>query len=203
MAFVDSIVPNGKAPPLFTPSPKKGAKAPKVPHFECRFVPADHRLSAQWPYVKAGLETLLSKIRPAGFYTFRPEDIYMALRAKQIVLYVVYLDGRLSGFGITRRAEDAFQNADPYLLAWLGWCDKREATDLYFRELEKMAAGLSLKEVRLYSTRKGWIMHPPNNDWELQTSGGWLPLKTADREVRKGLYQAFELVPEICMRRVV
>lgn len=185
-----AIVRNGRAPKV---------ELPKIPHFECRFVPPDHSLAQWWEFVRLGVEDLLKKVRPEGFYTFRPEDVYVAIRAKQVVLYVVFLDGKLTGFGITRRAEDAFLNAEPYLLSWLGWCDKREATDLYFRELENVARGLKLKEIRHYSTRKGWILAPPNRDWEIQTAEGWKGLKT-DAE-RRELFKAFKMVPEVCMRR--
>lgn len=209
MAFKDSIERrNGKH------------EKPKVPHFECRYIPPDYRMGQVWPFVRAGLEELIKKVKPQGYYTMRPEDVYVILRANKASLYVALLDGRLAGFGIARLVNDEYNNAPPYLLSWLGWSDRKEATKLYFLELEKVAFGLKVGEIRHYSTRKGWLLEPPGPGWELLSSEGWLKQYVWTRDdgtkrlswgvmgkdgkpVKLFDWKDFIACPEIAMRKVV
>jgi hypothetical protein len=172
---------------------------------------AAYELGKVWDFVKLGIEEVIQKShleglhcyrgKPAGwrcqesrhfYYTYRPEDIYMALRVNRASLYMTWLRGRLTGFGICQQVADVNINQPPYLLAWIGYSKDPETVKLYFKELENLAISLKLPEIRLYSTRKGWLVRKPSPDWEILTSRGWL--KEVDPH-------GFSLAPEICLRR--
>jgi len=174
---------------------------------------AAHELDRYWDFVRLGIEEVISKSHIQGlhcyrgkprdwrcddrshcYYTYKPEDVYMALRMNRASLYMTWLRGRLTGFGICQQIADVSVNQPPHLLAWIGYSKDPETVKLYFLELENLARSLNLKEIRMYSTRKGWLKHKPGPNWEILTSHGWV--KEAD-------FWGLRIAPEICLRRVL
>jgi hypothetical protein len=177
---------------------------------------AAYELDKYWDFVCLGIEEVISKShleglgcykgKPTGFrcterahfyYRYKPEDVYLALRTNRASLYMTWLRGKLTGFGICQQVANPEVNEAPYLLSWIGYSRDHETVGLYFRELENLARRLNLHEIRYYTTRKGWIVNKPTPDWEILTCRGWV--RDLDHRERLGL----RLAPEIVMRRVV
>jgi hypothetical protein len=160
-----------------------------------------------WDYVKLGIEEVLRKSHIRGmrcplgcndrdhfFYKYKPEDVYLSLRTGKSSLYMTRLRGQITGFGVCQKIASVDLCEPPFLLAWIGWSNDRETVGLYFKELEKLAASLMLREIRLTSTRKGWLIRKPTPDWEILSSQGWV------KEVDP--YQ-MRMAPEVTLRRRV
>lgn len=188
------VVRNGKA----------GRFKAKEPRFKLEEIPPDYHLREQWDVVKAGIEDVIAKSaiykgfeidehgrkvpkKIGQIYTYAPEDIYMALRARRAQLYMALMDGQLNGFGILQRREDALGNDPAFLLSYIGWCSDRETRLAYYKEIENVARGLKLKEIRHESTRKGWLRDKPGPEWETLTSEGWIKDLTREQAHRLSL----------------
>ena len=196
--------------------PPKMAR-PALPAFRVEpVIGAAFELDKYWDFVRLGIEEVIAKShleglncykgKPAGYrcadrahlyYTYKPEDIYLALRTNRASLYMTWLRGKLTGFGICQQVANPDVNQPPYLLSWVGYSRDHETVGLYFKELENLARRLNLREIRHYTTRKGWIVNKPTPDWEVLTSRGWI--KDLDHRDRLGL----RLAPEIVMRRTL
>lgn len=182
---------NGRVKPKL----KAVASKPVTPHFRLERIEPDHRLVPVWEFVRLGIEEVMARSR--GLYPHRPEDVYMMLRLRKADLYMAYVDGDLKGFGILQIINDPFGNRPPYLLSWIGYSASHDAVVGYFKELEAIALAHKIREIRHYSTRKGWLMRPPGPGWETLTAQGWVANLT--REHIKGLWMA----PEITQRKMV
>ena len=177
--------------------PTKNGRVAKTrePIFRLQQIPPDHHLREHWEFVEAGCREVLRKSK--GIYTWRPEDIYALLRLGKATLYLTFYRGNLSGFGIVQRRDDPLGNDKPYLLSWIGWSANRETRMAYFKELESVARGYKLGEIRHESTRIGWLLSKPTPDWESWTSEGWIKDLTRE-QVRK-----LAFAPWFIQRRVL
>ena len=87
---------------------------------------------------------------------YRPEDIYLRLRASTAWAYAIEHNGDDIGFAVLT------QEFDPdglVLFVWVIWCEPGGAIGVHrdiFAELETMARSIKAKRIRMHSPRKGW-----------------------------------------------
>lgn len=171
---------------------KKPAAAKQEAPFKLVHIPADWHLSDVWEFVREGILEVLHKSK--GYYKYRPEDAYLALRLQKANLYLAHWRGELKGFGITQVNADPFGNEPPHLLSWIGYCSHHETMLAYFEELKIIAKSFKLGEIRHASTRKGWLISKPGPDWETLTSKGWV------RDLTPEQIHGFDMAPEFVQR---
>ena len=135
-----------------------------IPHFELRFILEDAASIDQWwsSHIKPEIEKIIA--RAPDVCDFIPEEIYVFLRRKIAFLYIGFLDGKYSGFGILQIRERTFSK-ERYLLSWIGAGLNTEAVDLYFAELENIARRAKLTTIRHESARMGWQRRLPGPGW--------------------------------------
>jgi hypothetical protein len=105
-----------------------------------------------WDWVRVGLAHTIDK---AGGH-YRPEDIYIRIRAGSAWLYLVVVDGRDIGFMVLT------QEYDPdglVLFIWALWCRPGSAAPYkheIYAEIDKLAAAVKAKRIRWWSPLRGW-----------------------------------------------
>jgi hypothetical protein len=105
-------------------------------------------LRAVWPWVRIGLEEVQAKTRPEWL----PEDVYTAIKGGSAFLFTIGAD---DGFVIVQRTQ-AWDG--PRLFVWIMWGRNALAQQQFAIEVEldKLAASIGVRKLRMQSPRKGW-----------------------------------------------
>lgn len=116
-------------------------------------------LRSVWPFVKQGLERILTK----GTVSWIPEDVYATIRIGKAFLYIAKEPTRVVGFFIVERIEEPF-TYEPILNVWCAYAVGEEgenyADALDYEpqvnaEIDRLARTINTTRVR-WSGRPGW-----------------------------------------------